>query len=79
MESYPVKENHIGSVVIELIWYRQTDIHTNHPVTYYKNLFQTKGRLILCFAGHIEGNRQYYLNILQKSLPFLSHSMVNQN
>ena len=43
MRSYPVKENHIGSAVSEILRYRQTDIlHTDKdPVTWYKFPFRT--------------------------------------
>ena len=33
MRSYPVKENHIGLVVSEILWYTQTDTH----ILYYKD------------------------------------------
>ena len=29
MRSYPVKENHIGSAVTEILWYKQTDIESS--------------------------------------------------
>ena len=34
MRSYPVKQNPIGSAVSEILWYEQTDAHTDRdPVT----------------------------------------------
>ena len=29
MRSYPVKKNHIGSAVSEILWYKQTDKRTS--------------------------------------------------
>ena len=43
MRSYPAKENHNGSVVSEILWYKHTDKYTDkhtdkktdiHPVTF---------------------------------------------
>ena len=39
MTSYPVKENHIGSAVNEIFWYKKTDNRqTGILLLYYKDL-----------------------------------------
>ena len=38
MRSYPVKENHIGSEVSEILGYKQTDRHTDIMILYHRDL-----------------------------------------
>ena len=40
MRSYPVKKNHIGLAVGEILWYKQTD---RYPVLYYKDCITQHG------------------------------------
>ncbi len=39
MRSYPVKENHIGSAISEILWYKQTDIF----LLYYNDVKNREG------------------------------------
>ena len=46
MRTYPFKENPIGSVDSEILWYKQTDRQTHIQLLYYKDnvIWQTSAK-----------------------------------
>ncbi len=78
MRNYPVKENHIGSAISGILWYRQTQTNTHKhrqtdrdPILYKDNSFVNALSLQLFQSSFTDSNVLFFYYTIGFSLSYL--------